>query len=154
MQNNHSVKLTHFFVRFCYFLLTAAAIILPVILYKGFYEFEILGKIKSYIIVPFYCVVPAGYSALICLDKLLINIRKGVVFDSGNVKMLLNISNACFFAGTVGLISFIVIAANKFMFETMIVLSLGEMFMGLVVRVVKNIFEAAILIKSENDLTI
>lgn len=154
MYNNHSVKLTHFFVRLCYVLLTAAAIALPFLLYKGLYDFEILSQIKSYIIGPFYCVVPAGYLALACLDKLLVNIKKEKVFDSANIKLLRMISNACFFAGIIGLLSFIFIMVEDFMFETMLVLGLGELFMGLVVRVVKNVFESAIAIKNENDLTI
>lgn len=154
MYTNHSVKLTHFFIRLCYVMLTAAAIALPFLLYKGLYDFEILGKIKSYIIGPFYAVVPAGYAALVCLDKLLINIKKDLVFDSDNVKLLRIISNACFYAGAIGLLSFIFIMAEHFMFETMLVLALGEFFMGLVVRVVKNVFESAIAIKDENDLTI
>lgn len=154
VNKDKSVKLTHFIVRLCYALLGAAAIGLPVIFSKGLYEFEILGQIKSYIVGPFYAVVPAGYTALICLDRLLINIRKEVVFDLKNVKLLKIISLACFYAGLVGLLSFIIIIIKDFMFETLFVLAIGEMFMGLVVMVVKNIFEAAIKIKAENDLTI
>lgn len=154
MTNNRSVKFTHFAVRACYALLTAAAIGLPIILFKGFYEFEILGQIKSYILIPFYLVVPAGYLALVCLDRLLINIRREIIFDTKNVKQLKIISYACLYAGLVGLISFVVIMIMGFMFETLLVLALGELFMALVVRVVKNIFESAILIKEENELTI
>lgn len=149
-----SVKLTHFIVRICYVLLAVVSVLLPVVLYKGLYDFEILGQIKSYIIGPFYAVVPAGYTALICLDRLLVNIRKEVVFDEKNVKLLRIISIACFYAGMVGLISFIAVWLLDFMFETLLVLSMGEFFMALVVRVVKNIFDAAIRIKEENDLTI
>lgn len=154
INNNISVKVTHFAVRACYLLLTAAAIALPIILFKGFYDFEILGQIKSFILYPFYFVVPAGYVALVCLDKLLINIRKDVVFDTKNVKLLKIISYACLYAGLVGLISFIAVMIFDFMFETLLVLALGELFMALVVRVVKNVFESAIIIKEENELTI
>lgn len=154
LNKNKSVRITHFIVRVCYALLAAAAVVLPIILNNGFYEFDILGEIKSYIIGPFYAVVPAGYIALICLDKLLINIRKEIVFDSKNVTLLRIISWACFYAGLVGLLSFVIILIMDFMFETLFVLAIGEMFMGLVVRVVKNVFEAAIEIKEENELTI
>ena len=154
LNKDKSVRLTHFIVRACYVLLAAVAIALPVILHNGFYEFDILGEISEYILGPFYAVVPAGYVALICLDKLLINIRKEIVFDSKNVKLLRIISWACIYAGCVGMLSFIIILAMKFMFETLLILAIGELFMGLVVRVVKNVFEAAIKIKDENDLTI
>lgn len=154
LNKDKSVKLTHFTVRACYVLLAATAIALPVILHNGFYEFDILGEISEYVLGPFYAVVPAGYVALICLDKLLINVRKEIVFDVKNVKLLRIISWACIYAGCVGMLSFFIILAMKFMFETLLILAIGELFMGLVVRVVKNVFEAAIKIKDENDLTI
>lgn len=154
MKSDKSIKLTHFIVRLCYVLLGAVAIALPFVLENGLFEFEILGQIKSYIYFPFYLVVPAGYIALICLDKLLKNVKSDLVFDNKNVNLLRIISYACFYAGFVGLTSFVVVLALDFMFETLIVLACGEMFMGLVVRVVKNIFERAIEIKEENDLTV
>lgn len=154
IKNDKSVNATHFIVRLCYVLLALASIGLPVILYKGFYEFEILGQIKNYIIGPFFCVVPAGYTALICLDKLLINIKNDIVFDKKNVRLLRIISYACFYAGLVGLISFIIIILLDFVFETLFVLAMGELFVALIVMVVKNIFERAIELKDENDLTI
>lgn len=153
-KNDKSVRLTHFIVRLCYVLLALAAVGLPIILFKGLYEFEILGQIKSFILYPFYAVVPAGYIALLCLDKLLVNIKKEIVFDNDNVRLLNLISLACLWAGIVGSVSFIIVCAFDFMFETLIVLAMGEFFMALVVRVVKNIFEKAIEIKDENDLTI
>ena len=154
MYKDTSIKLTHFFVRLCYFLLAGAAVFLPILLYNGFYNFEILGEIKSYIIGPFYSVVPAGFTALVCLDKLLINIRKEEVFETKNVNLLRIISWACFYAGLVGLISFIVIMIMDFMFETLFVLAMGEFFMALILQVVMHVFKRAIAIKEENELTI
>lgn len=146
-----SVMLTHTIVRLCYILLTALAIALPFMLRCDFFHFI---KIRTYVEGPFYTVVPAGYIALFCLDKLLINIKKDIVFDNKNVKLLRIISWACTFAGTVGLISFTAILIKDFMFETLLVLTMGEFFMALVIRVVKNIFVKAIEIKEENDLTV
>jgi hypothetical protein len=154
LKKDKSVMLTQFIIRLCYVLLTALAIALPVLLKKGIFNFEILSNIKSYIMLPFYAVVPAGYVALICLDKILQNIKNDLVFDNKNVKLLNIISWACIWAGMVGLITFVVILLKSFMFETMIILSAGEFFMALVVKVVKNVFVAAIEIKEENDLTV
>lgn len=151
---NRSAALTHFIVRLCYVILALVSVMLPIILYKGLYDFEILGQIKEYIIGPFYAVVPAGYVALVCLDLLLKNVKSKVIFDRKNVKLLRVLSWACFYAGLVGLVSFVVILIKDFMFETLFVLSAGEFFVGLVVRVVKHVFEAAIEIKEENELTI
>ncbi len=152
--NDRSVILTQCIIKICYVILTVVSVGLPFIFDKGFYTFDILGEIKSYVIGPFYAVVPAGYAALICLDKLLINIKWHRVFVSANVKLLRILSWACVYAATVGFISFIVILLKDFMFETMFILSAGEFFVALIVRVVKNVFEKAIEIKEENDLTV
>lgn len=149
-----SFVLTQIVIKVCYVLLAVVSVALPILLSKGMLHFEILNQITQYVTIPFYLVVPAGYVALICLDKLLINIKKDVVFDSKNTKLLNTISWACFYAGCVGLVSFIGIFIKAFMFETMLVLSAGEYFMWLVVRVVKHILEKAIELKEENDLTI
>lgn len=154
LNKDKSVRLTHFIVRACYVFLGAMAIALPILLKNGFYKFDILGQISTYVLGPFYAVVPAGYIALFCLDRLLVNVRKEIVFDAENVRFLRIISRACFYAGCVGIVSFLIILLNNFLFETLFILAVGELFMGLVVKVVKNIFEAAIKIKSENDLTI
>lgn len=149
-----SFRLTQIVIRICYFLLGIVAVTLPYMLENGFYKFDILPQIKQYIMLPFYAVVPAGYAALFCFDKLLINIKKEKVFDKQNVRLLKIISWACFYAGCIGLASFIVILIKDFMFETMLVLSAGEFFMWLVVRVVKHIFETAIELQEESNLTI
>lgn len=154
MKTDKSIIFTQWIIRLCYLLLAVVAVALPFLLSNGFFHFEILSQIKSYIIGPFYAVVPAGYFALVCLDKLLINIKKDIVFDKSNIKLLSIISYACFFASLVGLAAFVFILIEDFMFETMLVLSAGEFFMALVVRVVKNVFQKAIEIKEENDLTI
>lgn len=153
LKKDKSVKLTHFIVRACYLFLAAAAVALPFIIYDGM--FGLTADINTYVLIAFYAVVPAGFGALISLDKLLINIKKDIVFDKKNISLLRLISYLCIYAGFIGLIAFIVISAVfSFIFESMLILSLGEFFMALVVRVVKNIFDAAIKLKEENELTI
>ncbi|MCI9641191.1 MAG: DUF2975 domain-containing protein [Eubacterium sp.] len=162
-----SVKLTHVMVRIFYLILTvvaAASIIIPITVSD-------YGPLAFYI-VPFYISVPVGYIALVCLDKLLINIKKGIVFDNKNVQLLRIFSWLCFFVSmvtflfvavvilrmyldTVGAINvtFITIADWYYSIFAFCV-SVAELFVGVVVRVVKNIFEATIKIKEENELTI
>lgn len=154
MKTDKSISITQWIIRVCYILLALVSVALPFLLTNGFFHFEILSQIKSYIIFPFYAVVPAGYVALVCLDQLLSNIKKDIVFDRKNTKLLRAISYACVYAGMVGLLSFIFILIKDFMFETMLALASGEFFMALVVRVVKNVFDKAIELKEENDLTI
>lgn len=154
MKNDKSIRVTQIAVRICYFLLGGAAVAFPFLIDYDLAEFEVLSEIKMQALPTFYCVVPAGYVALVCLDKLLSNCKNSVVFDYKNVKLLNIISWACFYAGAVGLITFVALLFSGTVFETMIVLSAGEFFMFLVVKVVKFILQSAVEIKEENDLTV
>ena len=153
---NHkrSITLTHTLVRAFYVILAAAAAALP------FLQFIHNKKI---IFAVFYLAVPAGLIALICLDKVLQKIKKGIVFEHGNIKNLRIFSWCCFYAAADGLV-FAVLAGltasgNK---DTVIIYnvvplircSVAAVFTGLVVRVVKNIIEEAVALKEENELTI
>lgn len=162
-----SVQLTHCLVRIFYLILTAVAAVSVVVPIAD----KEYGAFVFYI-VPFYISVPVGYIALVCLDKLLIHIKKGIVFDNENVKLLRVFSWLCFFVCIVTVL-FAVINFTRLCLDTVGVveiksltlfdlyysvfafcISVAGLFVGVVVRVVKNIFEAAIKIKEENDLTI
>lgn len=167
MINKHrSVKLTHFMVRLFYFILfaVAAAACVPFFHLKNDYGLDILYY------VPFYISVPFGFVALVCLDKLLINIKKSIVFHESNVRYLRIFSWLCFIVSIITVIFATVIITKGYINSkeidlyfpvidylysaVLVVISVAEFFVGLVVRVVKNTFDAAIEIKDENDLTI
>lgn len=153
-----SVLLTQIIVRICYILLAAAVIALPFVFreYDSANKISMISELGRYVMGPFYAIVPAGYVALVCIDKLLVHIKREIVFDNKNVKLLRIISWSCFYAAAVCVIAFVLICIT-FTFGVglgLVILAAGAGFMGLVVRVVKNIFEAAIKIKNENDLTI
>lgn len=86
-------------------------------------------------------------AALVNLHILLGNINKDKVFVPENTACLRRISWACMLAGFVlmifGLWSFVFLMGGV----------LAVMF-GLIMRVLKNVFEKAVEIKSENDFTI
>lgn len=90
------------------------------------------------------CVV--ALVALFCLDRLLTNIRKSQVFIQENVALLRRISWCCFGVALILLVSF------YYLF--FLVAGVAAAFIGLVLRVVKNVIEEAIILKNENDLTI
>lgn len=92
------------------------------------------------------CTVPA-LIALICLDRLLVNIRKKDVFIEKNVKHLRVIS-WCSFA-----VSIILLVSGSY-YLLFLIIAVAAAFFGLILRVVKNVIEQAVLIKSENDFTI
>lgn len=109
------------------------------------------GLINTGIVVPMciclYICEALALGALWALHGLLNNISKGEVFISSNTKFLRIISWACMLAG----ISFAVFGLWRFIF---LLPAFFAVMFGLIMRVLKNVFEEAVEIKSENDFTI
>ncbi len=106
---------------------------------------------KPSIYVPFIaCVytalVPAGI-IIYLLNSLLTNISKGRVFEHDNVKILRIISYCCFAISAVS-----VVMTFWRLLGGLLVLAFA--FMGLLLRVLKNVFEQAVVLREENDLTV
>lgn len=161
MYQNKSVDILKVIIKICYILLAAVVFVMWFITtgtitwdgdsFKLIEEFQI--RLLSF---PFYAVVPAGYAALVCIDKLLTNIKKDLVFEAETLKYLNIISYACVYASVVGIVS-VVISLISDVYDFIIVfslLSLGELFMAIVLQVIKQVFRKAIDIKEENELTI
>ncbi len=161
MYQNKSVDILKVIIKICYILLAAVVFVMWFITtgtitwdgdsFKLIEEFQI--RLLSF---PFYAVVPAGYAALVCIDKLLTNIKKDLVFEAATLKYLNIISYACVYASVVGIVS-VVISLVSDVYDFIIVfslLSLGELFMAIVLQVIKQVFRKAIDIKEENELTI
>ncbi|MDF2632480.1 MAG: hypothetical protein K0Q85_1076 [Caproiciproducens sp.] len=94
----------------------------------------------------YICAVP-GFILLYCLNTLLKNIRAGSVFVGDNTRMLRIISWSCIGVGVVTFVS-------GFYYASFFLLAIACAFFALIIRVIKNIFEQAIELKSENDFTI
>ena len=88
-----------------------------------------------------------GWVLLVRLWQLLQNIRAQLVFDMRNVHLLRQVSWCCVGAGAVCLVSCLY-------YLPFIAVAIAAGFMALIVRIVKNIFQQAIDMKSELDLTI
>lgn len=99
------------------------------------------------LLITLYCAVIPAVTALVSLDMLLRNIRRGKPFVRQNVKYLRILSYCCFAVSAV----FIYFATLR-PFAFMIVIAGG--FFGIILRVVKNCFEQAAEMREENDLTI
>ncbi len=99
-----------------------------------------------------YCALPFAWLTLYALHKILTNLRAKKIFDENNVKMLGFASLSCFAVSAIGLV-IILIYLPKFALSFAIV-TVASFFVGLLVRVVQNVFKAAIDIKEENDLTV
>ena len=99
------------------------------------------------ILAVFYCFCVPALVALASTYRILANIRVGAVFDASNVRLLRRISWAALAGGA------ICVAA------TPISIAIGAVglvcgFVGVILRVVKNLIAAAVELKTENDLTI
>lgn len=161
MYKNKSVDILKVIIKICYVMLAVLVFVMLFITtgtitlagesFKLIEDFQI-----KLLIFPFYAVVPAGYVALVCIDRLLTNIKKDLVFEAETLKYLNRISYACVYAAVVGVVS-VVISLISGVYDFLIVftlLSLGELFMAIVLQVIKQVFKKAITIKEENELTI
>ncbi len=97
-----------------------------------------------------------AWIALAQLYLMLKNLRQGSVFVAENVRRMRIASWCCFGAAFTGLIAALLCIHESLVFHLPILfcLTLAAAFMGLIVRIVKNSFEAAIRMKDELDLTI
>lgn len=118
--------------------------------YEDFSEgsgfFSSSGIVIPMCITLYICEILA-LAALYSLNVLLRNIDRDEVFIPGNTACLRRISWACILAGCV----LFVLGLWRFVF--LLAAFLAVMF-GLIMRVLKNVFEKAVEIKSENDFTI
>ena len=92
----------------------------------------------------------AAICAMVCLyalHKLLGNIKKDEVFTPANCKCLRIISWCCILAA----IPFGLLGIWRFL---SFIVALAAAFFGLILRVLKNVFEKAVELKEENDFTI
>ncbi len=90
--------------------------------------------------------IPAGV-ILFFLNRLLTNIRKEKVFETENVFCLRVFSYCCFAIAAVS-----AVMAIWRLLALIVVLAFA--FIGLLLRVLKNVFEQAVVLREENDLTV
>lgn len=145
-----SLFLSVVIVKICYVLLAGCCIAAPWIV-KGYDNGYIVAAGLPSLYVPLmitlYCAVPPAGAALFCLDRLLGNIHRGEPFVKQNVTLLRVISYCCFGEALI----FIYFATQRY-FAALVVIAFA--FMGLILRVVKNVFQQAVEMREENDFTI
>lgn len=86
-------------------------------------------------------------AVLVCLYRMLSNIGKGLVFTRRNVSLLRGISWLCIAEGAVCTLS-------ALYYFPWLIAGAAAAFIGLIVRVVKNVLAEAVALKEENDFTI
>ena len=107
---------------------------------------DLSGKFALFLLSTYTAAVPAA-AALYGLWRLLRNISEGEVFIGENVAILRLLSWCCIAAGLVCLFS-------ALYYMPFLIISAAAAFVGLILRVVKNVFAEAVRLKDENDYTI
>ncbi len=99
------------------------------------------------LLVTLYCAAVPALILTIALDRLLTNIRRGNAFIKQNVTCLRIISCCCFAAS-------LIFIYFGFIRHFALFIVVAAAFFGLILRIIKNVFEQAIKIREENDYTI
>ena len=144
--NNKSLKLSKICLLIFGILLGLACAAAPWYGVAAEYVFGHYVPTLRYTVLVLSFAVPA-YTAVYYLYTLLANIEKEQVFTQQNVHCLRVISWCCF-AGA------IVFFFGAFKMISCILLCGLAAFVGIILRVVKNVFEQAVDLQTENDLTI
>ncbi len=100
-----------------------------------------------YALITLYSASVFAWICLYLLWRLLQNLKGGMVFTTENIRLLRGISWCCATVAAVFLVSMLY-------FLPYFVVAAAALFMMLIVRIVKNIFQQAAEMKSDLDLTI
>ncbi len=130
---------------FLFVFIIAACLLLPKILeiYSDFRG----GLNCTDLMIALYASAVPGLVCCMSLLKLLFNIKKEEIFVLKNVKILQLLSYCCIFVG----IEYIVFGRK---YISMLFFAFAALFIGLILRVIKNVFDKAIELREENDYTI
>lgn len=118
--------------------------------YRLVTDLQVLNHLINTMNMCFYPCIILAYFALYSLIKLLLNIKNDDIFIMSNVKHLSCLSWYCF---GVCLITLLGVIFCHSMFA-LLVISAASGFIGMIIRVIKIVFEKAVKIQTENDLTI
>ena len=105
------------------------------------------GSVFAPLLICLYAAAVCGEVCVFFLHKLLCNIRRDVVFAPDNCRCLRIISWCCILAA-------LPFFAFGFWRSISFVVALAAVFFGIILRVVKNVFDKAVLLQEENDYTI
>ncbi len=94
-----------------------------------------------------YLIVASMALADVLLVSLLLHVKNDKVFSEGSVARIRGISWCCFAMG-------VCFAALGIWFQLSLLAAVAAVFLGLCLRVVKNVIEQATAIKEENDFTV
>ena len=108
---------------------------------------EITEAGRAFVLFLAYMILAVVVAADVMLFVLLLRVKKGMVFTSVSTELVRGISWCCFLLGAV-------FCALGIYFQLAFILAFAAAFLGICLRVVKNVLEEATEIKEENDLTV
>ncbi|HNX64256.1 MAG TPA: DUF2975 domain-containing protein [Oscillospiraceae bacterium] len=140
-----SVNLTSVIIKVMFAIFAVALFGMPY--YAKYMNVALSGKVYIPFLIAFYFCAAFAFTALFNLNKLLKNIKSEKIFVHENVKYMRILSWCCF---AVAIATFIL----EFWIYHFFVITAAASFFGLILRVLKNVFEEAVKIREENDFTI
>lgn len=145
---DRSVRLSKICVKIFTLVMITVAVFAPKI-FGALIELRVhyLGGTLPYFLISTYTACVPASVALWGLDKLLQNIENGNVFIAENVNIMRILSWRCIVAAVICL-------ASSVYYMPFLILAAAAGFVGLILRVVKNVFAQAVEIKEDNDFTI
>lgn len=102
---------------------------------------------RTFVMVISYLLLAVFVAADALLFKLLMNVKKELVFTAQSVGLIRGVSWCCFAVC-------LLFCGLGFYFQLAFVVAFMAVFLGLCLRVTKNVIAQATEIKSENDLTV
>ena len=144
---NRSASLTLWANRILMAVVLALALAMPKLLHWYNHIRPLRAETNMALLIAFYLCVPISLYALYNLEKLLRNILAGEVFIRPNVRIIRRVCGCCM------LVSGVCLPA-AFYYAPLIFFCIIMAFLCPVVNVVRYVFDAAVTIREENDLTI
>ena len=150
--SNKSITLSLIACFAVFVMLVFAAFFVPFLLKMYFIDFNIhfdqtvMIKYNTVLICFYVCLLPA-FTALVSLIKMLFAIKREEIFTTANITRLRVLSWCCF------VVAFVTAWGCVF-YLPLIVIAIAAGFIGLVLRVIKNVIYSAKILREENELTI
>lgn len=104
-------------------------------------------KLFKTVLACFYICLPFAFIALVSLLKMLFAINRQEIFTNANIKRLRILSWCCF------AVAFVTLVGGWFYYPLLLI-AVAAGFIGLILRVIKNVMYSAKVLREENELTI
>lgn len=104
-------------------------------------------KLYKTVLTCFYICLPFAFVAVFSLLKILFAVNRQEIFTNANIRRLRILSWCCFAVELITLV-------GGWFYYPLLLIAAAAGFIGLILRVIKNIMYSAKILREENDLTI